>query len=128
LNEYENKYGVKFDWIANIHESEGHPHCHVIIKGVSDKKGCRGYTRIRFSKEQLKDMRNIFEKHFERDVKYRFWELESVKSAVKDTGRALESFAMAIKKELKKEQSKNDFEKMLELNKLEYEKRKDRDR
>ena len=58
LELYEKEKGVKLDWIANAHnESRKNPHCHVVIKGVSDAKGDRGYTRIKFTGNDFKRMR-----------------------------------------------------------------------
>lgn len=128
LKNYEEKHNVKLDWIANIHNQESrNPHCHVIIKGVSDIKGERGYKRITFKRDDLRDMRTSFQQAFDKDVKYKFHEREEVKEVLKETTRGFEAVLRALKREFKKEQARNEFEKKLEDERLKRE-RRDRER
>jgi hypothetical protein len=64
LKTYEDKYNVKLDWIANIHETEDHPHVHVAIKGVSDNKLERGYRRIKFKKDDIQILKDNFDNFY----------------------------------------------------------------
>ncbi|MGL5381751.1 hypothetical protein [Clostridium sp.] len=108
LKKYEQSRGIKLDWIASIHESDGHPHVHVIIKGVSDIKGERGYKRIYFKFPQdINDMKEIARKEFEKDVKYHIHEKVEVREAVKDTSRAIANFISRLEKEGGKEKIKH---------------------
>jgi hypothetical protein len=44
---FEQRHGMKLDWVAAEHPSPGHPHCHVAIKSVcEDKDGDRHRLRI----------------------------------------------------------------------------------
>lgn len=128
LNEYENKHNVKLDWIANIHNVEGHPHVHVIIKGVSDLKGERGYNRIRFNKDDFKDMKFDFDKEFEIKAQYKFHERDEIKTAINDIGKGLERLLNSIKRDVQKEQYKSQVEKDRDLYKELKRKQKERER
>ena len=44
FEKYEEKYKTKLDWIASVHNDEGHPHAHVIIRG-RDESGKQVYLR-----------------------------------------------------------------------------------
>lgn len=37
MNRFETKHNVKLDWIASIHDDEGHPHAHVVIRGHNEE-------------------------------------------------------------------------------------------
>lgn len=135
LEQYEKEYGVKLDWIANTHnKNRKNPHCHVVIKGVSDIKGDRGYTRIKFTGKDFKRMREIFRDNFEKDVKYKLHEKaelfllknkgeiarESKMFFMKnknEAGRGIESFTRAFGNQVKKDKSKNEFEKRVQQRK-----------
>lgn len=91
MSDYEKNHDVKLDWIANIHKGDKseNPHCHVIIKGVSDIKGDRGYKRIKFRKDDFKELRGSYQKAFEKDVKYRFYEKDEFKDMFKDMAKGV---------------------------------------
>lgn len=112
LKKYEEKYNVKLDWIASIHDVSGHPHCHVVIKGVSDIEQERGFTRIKFKiPEDFNDMKFDFENEFMKDVKYKIFEREDVKEVTKEVGKGFEAVINSIKQDIKKEQAKGEYEK-----------------
>lgn len=112
LKKYEDKYNVKLDWVASIHDVKGHPHCHVVIKGVSDIEQERGFPRIWFKiPDDFKDMKFDFENEFMKDVKYKFFEREDVKDITKDASKGFEAVLNAIKQEIKKDQAKGEYEK-----------------
>lgn len=115
LKNYEDKHNVKLDWVASIHETEGHPHCHVVIKGVSDKQGDRGFTRIKFDyQKDLPDIRQTFENNFYRGIKD-YSKLERIDyTKSKSKGKGIEVITNAIKRAIKKgqrelEEIKNPF-------------------
>lgn len=128
LSAYEKKHNVKLDWIANIHNAEGHPHCHVIIKGVSDTKDADGkYTRIRFKKDDFKMMKEVFNKEFEKDVQYELREKFDFDKTINDIGKGFERVMSDIKKDLDKESYKAEKEKQKLIDK-EKQKSKDQDK
>lgn len=108
FKKYEESRGLKLDWIGSIHESDGHPHVHIIIKGVSDVKGDRGYTRVYFKfPKDINDLKDIARKEFERDVKYQLHERIEVREVVKDTGRIISNFLRRLEIEADKDKMKN---------------------
>lgn len=118
LSKYEEKHNVKLDWIANIHNGETkNPHVHIIIKGVSDIKGDRGYTRIKFTKDDFKELREYYKESFEKDARYKFHEREEIKEVIKETSRGFEAVLRAIEKEAQKEQFRAEFEKEIVIEK-----------
>lgn len=71
LNDYEKNHGVKLEWIANVHEKDDHPHCHVIIMGASSEKDSSGrYKRIFFSKDDYAQIKQDFDLHLDKDAEY----------------------------------------------------------
>lgn len=36
MNRFEGKHNVKLDWIAAVHDDEGHPHAHIVIRGYNE--------------------------------------------------------------------------------------------
>jgi len=111
LAEYEKKHGIQLDWIANIHNAKGHPHCHVIIKAVSDNKVDGRYKRIYFKKSDFKELKDIFNREFERDVKYRPFERIDVET-LNDMSKIFERVAKTVERDTEKEYMKAEFEKM----------------
>jgi uncharacterized protein (DUF2267 family) len=111
LGRYEKEHGVKLDWIANIHavnDAKSHPHCHIIIKGVSDTKGERGYNRIQFTKEDFVNMKETFLQALEREVpRDPYEEIERMKQNMKDMSRAWEAVATVIEQEIKQNEFAN---------------------
>lgn len=103
LKKYEERHNVKLDWIANIHEAEGHPHCHIIIKGVSDIKGERGYTRIKFKKEDFQEMKKDFDKELEKEIDHERMDFEKT---LNDITKSFDAVLKGISKELEKENEK----------------------
>lgn len=118
LKEYELKNNVKLDWIANIHEADGHPHVHVIIKGVSDTKDADGkYKRIYFKKEDFKDMKENFNREFERDAVPLNHEKFDMNKTLKDIGKGFEQVTNRISRDIEKEQMKAEREKYRDIKK-----------
>lgn len=116
LRDFEKKHGVKLDWIANVHrENDRSPHCHVVIKAVSDLKGERGYSRIKFTKDDFTAMRSDFEKHVDRDAVYRPLERECqpdhMKDMVKSTGKMFQAVLKEARRDAKREIQKAEREK-----------------
>lgn len=79
IKQYEEKYNVKLDWVANVHhENEKNPHAHIIIKGVTDNAGDRGKTqRVTFDPKSAQDLRNIaqdhIDKHYDKEYAKEYW-------------------------------------------------------
>lgn len=120
LHAYEQKHQVKLDWVANIHaenDAKRHPHCHLIIKGVSDTKGERGYNRIKFTKEDYKDLRQAFSQELERNARYTFLERIDLKDVLKDMTQSFESVMQSVDQDLKKREWENEAAKDKELKK-----------
>lgn len=113
MDDYEKKHGVKLDWIAHTHDgskAEQHPHCHVIIKAVSDNLGDRGYKRIKFTQVDMKDMRGSFEQELDRHAKYRLFEREDFKSISEGFGRSFESALQGIAEEAERRKREAEME------------------
>lgn len=105
LQHYEKKHGVKLDWVASIHESDGHPHVHVIIKAVSDEKDKNGRSkRIVIRKDDLREMKEVFDREFERDAKYHWHERLDLDQTIRDMAHSFEKIAKTIQREVEKEQ------------------------
>lgn len=113
LATYEQRHGVKLDWIAHIHESEKskeHPHCHVIISGVSLHKGERGYNRIYFNKDDDAAMRNTFNLEMDRHAKYKFLERIDLGAISKNFSKSFESVMQGVGHEAEKKKREGEFE------------------
>lgn len=118
LNEYEKKHGIKLDWIASIHDFKGHPHVHVIIKAVSDSKDKDGRNkRVFLKKNDFKEMKDIFNKEFEKDVKYRLYEKYNLKSVFKDISKGFEQVLKGTSYDLEKENRETEYKKKQQLKK-----------
>lgn len=37
MNRFEGKHNVQLDWIASVHDDEGHPHAHIVIRGYNEE-------------------------------------------------------------------------------------------
>lgn len=61
MKNYEQRKGIKIDWIASRHDRNDHPHCHVVMRAVS-KEGSDGKSkRIYLSKEDVQLMKRDFD-------------------------------------------------------------------
>lgn len=108
--EYEKRHGLKLDWIANIHNAEGHPHCHVIIKGVSDNRDDDGrYKRVVFKREDLQELKEIFHKEFERDAIYHLHERLDVVRSFDDMSKLFETVTKQMARENERLQQEAEF-------------------
>lgn len=58
MHKYEAERQIRLDWFAAFHDSESHPHCHVIIKAVYANRDGRE-CRLRFNKENLRQLRQL---------------------------------------------------------------------
>jgi hypothetical protein len=124
LGDYEKKHGVKLDWIAHIHEGEKsaeHPHCHVVVKAISDNLGDRGFQRIKFMAEDMKEMRASMELELDRFAKYRLLERENMNDISEQFGKSFSDVmeSIAYDAERKKREGENERE---------YTKKKKKDR
>ncbi|QVY63931.1 hypothetical protein [Cytobacillus gottheilii] len=122
LNDYEKKHSVKLDWVAHIHDTnmaENHPHCHVIIKGVSDTLGDRGHKRIYMTKQDIDSMKKDFDLELDRHAQYKFMEREDIQTLSKDLGKSFESALqnLAFEAEKKKRESELERSKKVRKNK-----------
>lgn len=110
LGDYEKKHGVKLDWIAHIHDgdkSDSHPHCHVIVKAVSDTLGDRGFSRIKFYGNDMKDMRVSMEQELDRHAKYRLMERVDIRGISETFSKSFASVmeSLAYDSERKKQEA-----------------------
>jgi type IV secretory pathway VirD2 relaxase len=68
MSTYEAKYKQQLDWIAAIHDDEGHPHCHIVIRGRGlDNKS------VWIDTDRMKEMARIADRIKERS-RERGWE------------------------------------------------------
>lgn len=133
---YEDKHGVKLDWIANIHAKEGHPHCHVIIKGVSDSKDKNGrYKRIKFVVDDFREMKSNFDKEFYKDVQYTKDELQKTlltnkeqNKIMNDISKGFEQVTRGIANDIEREQKLAEMEKVRDAKKASREASRDEGR
>jgi hypothetical protein len=58
LGKYEEAHQIRLEWFASVHDSQTHPHCHVVIKAVYTNQDGRE-MRLRFNRENLKELRQI---------------------------------------------------------------------
>jgi hypothetical protein len=129
LHDYEQKHQVKLDWVANIHaenDAKRHPHCHLIIKGVSDIKGERGFNRIKFTREDYKDLRQAFSEEIDRNARYTFLERIDFKDVLKDMTKSFEGVMQSVDQDLKKREWENEAAKDKEMNKKNKDKQRGR--
>ncbi|HYG59305.1 MAG TPA: hypothetical protein VD902_14680 [Symbiobacteriaceae bacterium] len=56
MAQYETDRQIRLEWFASVHDSEAHPHTHIIIKAVYTNKDGRE-IRLRFNKEDLRQLR-----------------------------------------------------------------------
>ncbi|MGD9678942.1 MAG: hypothetical protein AB7V16_11430 [Vulcanibacillus sp.] len=102
LSEYEKEKGIKLDWIANFHNQDNEnkqPHIHIVIKGVSDIKGDRGYKRIRFQYKDFEEMKKTFDNEFFKDVQYKLNERFEYKEAVQEINNGFNNILVENKKD-----------------------------
>lgn len=70
IKEYEQRKGVKLEWIASRHDENSHPHCHVVVRGVT-KEGPDGKSkRVYLSKEDITKMKRDFDNEVARHREY----------------------------------------------------------
>lgn len=123
LESYERKKGVKLNWIATEHLVDGkgkshHPHCHVVIQGVSepDKEG--KVKRIKFYKEDFKELREEFDKELRREIGTREKDFNIKEyynnKLSKDIGKGFELVGKQIQKDIKKNEREIQREHYLE--------------
>ena len=58
IAKYEANREIRLDWFASVHDSETHPHCHIVIKAVYTNHDGRE-MRLRFNKEDLRELRKL---------------------------------------------------------------------
>ncbi|MNW32244.1 hypothetical protein D3C74_91840 [compost metagenome] len=87
IKEYEQRKGVKLEWIASRHDQNSHPHCHVVIRGVT-KEGPDGKTkRVYLSKDDVEKMKRDFDNEVAR---HRQYEREPVPERDRGNGKDIE--------------------------------------
>jgi hypothetical protein len=58
IAKYEASREIRLDWFAAVHDSETHPHAHIVIKAVyQNRDGVE--MRLRFNREDLKELRRL---------------------------------------------------------------------
>lgn len=71
LKRYEDRRGVKLEWIAARHDQNNHPHCHVVIRGVT-KDGPNGRCRRVFlTKDDIQKIKRDFDNEVSRHREYK---------------------------------------------------------
>lgn len=113
FSDYERKHGVKLDWIATEHRVDGegksnHPHCHVVISGVSQPDKDGKVTRIFFKKEDFKELRENFDKELRKEIgtderEYQSKEFRDFdRSILKDIGKGFDMVTKEIDKDIRR--------------------------
>lgn len=74
MAQYEAKHKTQLDWVAAIHDDEGHPHCHVVIRG-RDEAGKSVYIDTRRMKQMARMAEKVKERFQERKQE-RGWDRE----------------------------------------------------
>ena len=113
IGDYEKKHGVKLDWIAHTHDgkkSKEHPHCHVIVKAVSDNLGDRGYMRIKFMADDMKEMRASMEQELDRHAQYHAHERDDVSGLSKSFGQSFDGVMQSIAEDAERKKRESEFE------------------
>lgn len=116
LHDYEKEKNLKLDWVGSIHLVDGkgksnHPHCHVVISGVSkpDKDG--KVTRVKFYKDDFKSLRSHFDNEIKKEIgtlehEFKNYEKEDF---LRDISKGFEMVAKEIQKEVAKEQYRTEL-------------------
>jgi hypothetical protein len=58
MAKFEAEKQIRLEWFASFHDSETHPHCHIVIKAVYTNLDGRE-SRLRFNKEDLRQLRQL---------------------------------------------------------------------
>jgi hypothetical protein len=117
LSDYEKEKNLKLDWVGSIHLVDGkgksnHPHCHVVISGVSkpDKDG--KVTRVKFYKDDFKSLRSHFDNEIKKEIgtlEHEFKNYEKGDNFFRDISKGFEMVAKEIQKEAAKEQYRTEL-------------------
>lgn len=68
LEDYERRKGVTLDWIAVVHDQNHHPHCHVVVRAVSETQADGKSRRIFFSRDDIREIKSAFNVEVERHM------------------------------------------------------------
>lgn len=123
LGQYEKRHGVKLDWIAVKHDVSNHPHCHVVIRAVTDPVNGKS-KRIFFSKKDIQEMKRDFDLEVD---KHRVREQEQQREASWERNQGLldaAAWVKALGNSIEKEIRRAEYER--ELEKEKYDKKRDR--
>lgn len=112
LSEYERTRGLKLDWIANIHNKEGHPHVHVVIKAVSDLKVDGKNRRVFLYREDFKTLRDLGELEVDRHAKYKWYERTEVTKALNDVGKGFDAVLRTLTRDAEREQQEAEMQRL----------------
>lgn len=135
LRAYEREKGLKLNWIAVEHTVDGkgkshHPHCHVVIQGVSepDKEG--KVKRIYLKKEDFKSLRENFDKELRKEIGTHTKDIDFdkmyEKSIAGDIGKGFEMITKKVEKEIEK--SNREGERIKASNEYRAKKKEEHDR
>jgi hypothetical protein len=95
MSKFEDQRQIRLDWFASFHDSEKHPHCHVVIKAVYTNQDGRE-MRLRFNKEDLREMRRLAG----RTLSYMRWQHQAPERAARalqiEQARATQAKLMAV--------------------------------
>lgn len=92
MDRFEIKHNVKLDWVGSIHNDEGHPHCHIVIRGYDDLG-----KQVGMYPKHIKDFQHIAdqekERQFERQPEMQidrdiFKELEQEQQMIPELGKS----------------------------------------
>lgn len=136
LKSYEKEKGVKLQWMATQHIVDGkgkshHPHCHVVICGVSEPDKDGKYTRIKFTREDFKNLRDIFDNELKKEIgtiEKNFPEYDHDKDIMKDISKGFEMLTKEIQKDARKKEIEKQTSKRSEQMRRSREEKSQKDR
>lgn len=136
ISNYEKENNVKLDWIASTHIVDGkgkshHPHCHVVISGVSKPDIDGKVTRVKFMANDFKSLRGHFDNEIKKEIGTlpSFHKYEEHKGiAMNDIAKGLEMVTKQIQRDIEKEQFKREKINENERERKARKERKDRER
>lgn len=136
LYDYGKEKNLKLNWVGSVHLVDGkgksnHPHCHVVISGVSkpDKEG--KVTRVKFNKDDFKSLRLHFDTEIRKEIgelEHNFKTYEKGDIFLRDISKGLEMLLREIQKEASKEQYKAEMLSEREKERRAMKERKSRER
>jgi hypothetical protein len=126
LEDYEQRKGVKLDWIAVVHNKNDHPHAHVLIRAVSESVQGKS-KRIYFSKEDIAEVKKDFNLEIDRH-RVRDMERERGKEQHQELDTAIIDLFNDVAKNIERQIKMNERDRERAVEELERKNKRERDR